>query len=115
VIPNALRAAGVKVDVVDAYQNVVPESAPEQLRRALAEGIDVATFTSSSSVSHLAHVAHLAEVYWPFPSVPAISIGPITSRTLRDSGWPPAAEAEPSDIPGLLAAVTRWTTLPHGS
>jgi uroporphyrinogen-III synthase len=115
VIPHALHAAGVQVDVVDAYQNVVPEHAPEQLRQALAEGIDVATFTSSSSVTHLAQVALLAQVAWPFPSVPAISIGPITSKTLRDSGWPPAAEAGPSDIPGLLEAVVRWTALPSRS
>jgi uroporphyrinogen-III synthase len=111
VIPQALRAAGVQVDAVDAYQNGVPEGAPEQLRRALAEGIGLATFTSSSSVTHLVKVALLAEVAWPFPSVPAISIGPITSKTLRDSGWPPAAEAEPSDIPGLLGAVASWSAL----
>ncbi len=29
VIPEALRAAGAVVDVVDAYRNVVPEAAPE--------------------------------------------------------------------------------------
>jgi hypothetical protein len=26
---------------------------------------------------------------------------------LRESGWEPAAEANPSDIPGLVAAVSR--------
>ncbi len=38
VIPEALRQAGALVDVVDAYQNALPEAAPEQLRRALANG-----------------------------------------------------------------------------
>ena len=33
VIPDALRAAGAVVDVVDAYRNVMPEAAPERLRR----------------------------------------------------------------------------------
>jgi uroporphyrinogen-III synthase len=92
------------VDVVDAYRNVVPEAAPEQLRRALAEGIDAAAFTSSSSVSHLAEAARLAGVEWPFAGVLAVSIGPITSETLRSLGWPPAGEANPSDIPGLIEA-----------
>ena len=46
--------AGAEVDVVDAYRNVMPEDAPEQLRSALAAGIDAATFTSSSSATHLA-------------------------------------------------------------
>jgi uroporphyrinogen-III synthase/uroporphyrinogen III methyltransferase/synthase len=105
VIPDSLREAGAAVDVVDAYCNVVPEAAPEQLRRALADGLDAATFTSSSAATHLAEAARKAGVAWPFEGVPAVSIGPITSRTLRDLGWPPAAEAEPSDIPGLVAAV----------
>jgi uroporphyrinogen-III synthase/uroporphyrinogen III methyltransferase/synthase len=107
VIPDALRSAGAVVDVVDAYRNVVPKAAPEQLCRALAAGIDAATFTSSSSAIHLAEAAHQAGIRWPFAGVPAVSIGPITGQTLRDLGWPPAAEAAPSDIPGLVAAVVR--------
>ncbi len=105
VIPDALREAGAEVQVVDAYRNALPEAAPEQLRAALAGGIDAATFTSSSSVTHLAEAARLAGVAWPFTAVPAVSIGPITSQTLRDLGWEPAFEASPSDIPGLIAAV----------
>ena len=105
VIPDALRSAGATVDVVDAYQNIVPTTAPEQLRVALARRIDAATFTSSSSATHLANVARAAGIPFPFPGVKAVSIGPITSATLRELGWPPVAEANPHDIPGLLAAV----------
>jgi uroporphyrinogen-III synthase len=107
VIPDALREAGATVDVVDAYQNVLPAAAPEQLRLALAEKIDAATFTSSSSVTHLAEAARQAGITWPFVQVPAVSIGPITSQSLRELGWEPAAEANPSDIPGLIDAVVR--------
>jgi uroporphyrinogen-III synthase/uroporphyrinogen III methyltransferase/synthase len=107
VIPDALREAGAVVDVVEAYQNAMPETAPEQLQEALAHGIDAATFTSSSSVTHLAAAAREAGVSWPFAGVAAVSIGPITSQTLRDFGWEPAVEANPSDIPGLIAAVAR--------
>ncbi len=107
VIPDALRAAGAAVEVVDAYRNVLPESAPSLLRRALAEGLDAATFTSSSSATHLAEAARAAGVAWPLASVPAVSIGPITSQTLRELGWEPAAEADPFDIPGLIVAVER--------
>ena len=107
VIPDALRDAGAQVDVVDAYRNAMPKGAPEQLRAALAEGIDAATFTSSSSVTHLALAAEHAGVEWPLAEVPAVSIGPITSATLRDLGWEPSIEANPSDIPGLISAVVR--------
>jgi uroporphyrinogen-III synthase len=104
-IPDSLRAIGAIVDVVDAYQNAIPNGAPDKLRTALASRIDAATFTSSSSVSHLAEVARAAKVAFPFSGVKAISIGPITSATLRELGWPPATEADPHDIPGLIKAV----------
>jgi uroporphyrinogen-III synthase/uroporphyrinogen III methyltransferase/synthase len=106
VIPDALRAAGATVDVVDAYRNAMPETAPKLLRAAVAKGLDAATFTSSSSVTHLAEAAEAAGVQWPLAGVPAVSIGPITSGTLRELGWEPAIEANPSDIPGLLGAVS---------
>jgi uroporphyrinogen-III synthase/uroporphyrinogen III methyltransferase/synthase len=105
VIPDELREAGAVLDVVEAYRNVLPEAAPGQLRRALMGGMDAATFTSSSSVTHLAEAARLAGIEWPFSGVPAVSIGPITSETLREIGWEPAAEAKHHDIPGLIAAV----------
>lgn len=107
VIPDALRAAGARVDVVEAYRNVIPVAASGLLREALAGGVDVATFTSSSSVTNLAEAARAAGLEWPFAGVPAVSIGPITSRTLRELGWEPAIEAKPSDISGMISAVTQ--------
>ena len=107
VIPDALRVAGAVVNVVDAYRNAMPEAAPGQLREALASRLDAATFTSSSSVTHLSAAARAAGLAWPFAGVPAISIGPITSGTLRELGWEPAIEANPSDIPGLIAVVAQ--------
>jgi uroporphyrinogen-III synthase len=105
VIPDALRAAGATVDVIDAYRNILPTAAPQQLRHAYARGLDAATFTSSSSVTHLAEAAEAAGVPFPLKGVRAISIGPITSQTLRGCGWTPASEADPHDVPGLIAAV----------
>src|ERR1700676_931132 len=105
VIPTALKEAGAVVDVADAYQNVLPEEAPGLLREALMGGLDAATFTSSSSVTHLAEAAERARIAFPLFGVPAISIGPITSQTLRDFGGEPTAEADPHDVPGLVAAV----------
>jgi uroporphyrinogen-III synthase len=105
VIPDALRAAGATVDVIEAYRNVLPQTAPGLLRAALETGIAAATFTSSSSVTHLAEAARAAGIAFPFAGVAAVSIGPITSQTLRDLGWEPAAEASPSHLAGLIAAV----------
>jgi uroporphyrinogen-III synthase len=107
VIPDALRAAGAEVSVVDAYWNAMPESAPELLLTAIASGIDAVTFTSSSSATHLARAAEAAGVGWPLAGVVAISIGPITSGTLRGLGWEPAVEADRSDIPRLIDAIVQ--------
>ena len=107
VIPTALKEAGAMVDVADAYCNVLPAEAPDRLDAALRWPVDAATFTSSSSVTHLAEAARRAGIEFPLLGVPAISIGPITSQTLREFRWNPAAEADPHDIPGLVAAVER--------
>lgn len=107
VIPDALRAAGAQVDVVDAYRNLLPSNAADLLRAALAQPVAAALFTSSSTAEHLAEAARQAGLPFPLPGVLAISIGPITSQTLREFDWPPAAEATPHDIPGLLDALVR--------
>lgn len=107
VIPDALRAAGAVLDVVDAYQNRMPANAPVRLRQALERGVDAATFTSSSSVTHLANAVRAAGLSFPLAGVAAVSIGPVTSKTLRESGWEPAVEASPSDIPNLIKAVVQ--------
>jgi uroporphyrinogen-III synthase len=110
VIPDTLQALGAHINVVDAYRNVLPEAAPRLLRTAVTEGIDAATFTSSSSATHLAEAARAAWIAWPLADVPAISIGPVTTKTLRELGWEPAVEAHPSDIPGLIAATADLLT-----
>jgi len=111
VIPDALTAAGALMTVVDAYRTVLPEGSAERLAEALRVGVDAATFTSSSSVRNLAEVAREAGVGFPLTGpggqVKAISIGPVTTATLREFGWEEAGEAEASDLPGLIAAVVK--------
>ncbi|HEV2135272.1 MAG TPA: uroporphyrinogen-III synthase [Terracidiphilus sp.] len=110
VIPEEMRKAGATVDVVDAYRNVLPDEAPEMLREALKKHVDAACFSSSSSVIHLAQAARRAGIEFPLAGVVAVSIGPITSDTLRGLGWEPAREANPSDVPGLIGAVKQALT-----
>lgn len=107
VIPDQLRSLGAVVEVVDAYQNIPPSGAAEQMRLALNSALSAATFTSSSTVHNFALVARLAGIQVPPPGLPAISIGPVTTATLREYDWLPVEEANPSDIPGLVQAVVR--------
>jgi uroporphyrinogen-III synthase len=105
VIPDALAAKGGVMTVVEAYQTGLPDGARELLAAALKSGVDAATFTSSSTVRNLAEVAREAGIGFPLAGVPAVSIGPVTSATLREFGWEPAGEAAASDLPGLIEAV----------
>lgn len=107
VIPDALRRAGATVDIAEAYRTALPQNAPERLREALNAPVDAVTFSSSSTVMHFAEVSFLLGIRIPLPRVAAVSIGPITSTTLRQYGWNPAAEANPSDAGGLIQAVVR--------
>lgn len=108
VIPDTLRAQGARVDVVDAYRTVIPAGSVAAIRAAFGEGTppDAVTFTSSSTVSNFLELLHEAGVAPP-ASLRAVSIGPITSRTLRENGWDPASEADPHDLAGLVDAVVR--------
>jgi uroporphyrinogen-III synthase len=105
VVPDSLTKLGAVMTVVDAYFTALPGGARELLAEALKIGVDAATFTSSSSVRNLAEVAREAGVAFPMPGVKAISIGPVTSATLREFGWEPTAEAAMSDLPRLIDAV----------
>jgi uroporphyrinogen-III synthase len=111
VVPVELEKAGATVDVVDAYQTVVPTRSREALRQVFERPADLpqaVTFTSSSTVTNFFRLINEAGISaWP-PSMAAASIGPITSRTLLDHGIEPVVEAAEYTIPGLVAALCRW-------
>ena len=109
VIPDALRGRGAVVDVVDAYRTVIPAESVTAVRTIFGAGgrvPDAATFTSSSTVTNFLNLVREAGVEIP-KAMRAFSIGPITTGTLRDCGWEPAAEADPHDLGGVVAAVVR--------
>jgi len=108
-IPDALRARGATVDVVDAYRTAIPAESVTAIRTIFGPGErapDATTFTSSSTVTNFLNLMREAGVARP-ESMRAVSIGPITSRTLRENRWEPAGEADPHDLGGLVEAVVR--------
>ena len=102
VLPVALRQRGAAVDVVEAYRNILPEDAKVRASQVFREPYpDWVTFASSSAALNLAHVAGTNTLQ----VVKIASIGPITSRTVRELGLTVSAEAKESTIPGLVAAL----------
>jgi uroporphyrinogen-III synthase len=119
VIPSALRKLGARVDVVEAYETVIPQASRRRLRAALRSSrrrLDVITFTSSSTVRNFVALlkenrGRVGRVYTGtslkrhLKGVRLASIGPVTSSTLRDLGLRVDIEAAEYTIPGLINAI----------
>jgi uroporphyrinogen III methyltransferase/synthase len=97
VLPEALRERGAEVDVLALYETVAEPLDPDQL--AAARSADYVTFTSSSTVRFF-----LAAMDGSLAGR-LVSIGPVTTETLREHGLEPHIEAERHDIDGVVAAI----------
>jgi len=114
VIPRELRKAGAAVDVVEAYETVVPRASARRLRALLGNKRcrpHAITFTSSSTVRNFVLLLGLRSARatlkkrYSHNGVHSASIGPVTSATLREFGLPVDIEAKEYTIPGLVAAI----------
>ena len=99
VLPDALRARGAQVDVLALYETIAE---PLSLQALTARGADYITFTSSSTVRFFLDAAGGAGLS---PETRIVSIGPITSETLRKHGLEPHVEAEDHDVDGVIRAL----------
>jgi uroporphyrinogen-III synthase len=114
VLPETLTAAGAEVTIAPAYRTVIPTGSIPQLRalfHSRAGYPDAITFTSSSTATNLLALLEAAGLSLP-PEIQRISIGPITSQTMRDLDLPPHAEAAQPTIPALVEKVVK--TLKQG-
>ena len=110
VIPRELRKAGARVDVVEAYETIVPESSRQRLKAALANPKrrpHIVTFTSSSTVRNFVQLLGGSRRLKTLGRIRMASIGPVTSSTLREFGLSVDISAREFTIPGLVAAIVR--------
>lgn len=108
VIPKELRKAGADVDVVEAYETVIPHQSRTRLRSALANPRrrpHVITFTSSSTVRNF--VALIGSRGKKLDGILLASIGPVTSSTLQELKLRVDIKAKEFTIPGLVEAIVR--------
>ncbi len=107
VIPEELRAAGAHLDVVEAYETVVPEKSRGRLKRLMesrARRPHVVTFTSSSTVRNFVELLGGAPAA-ALKDIQLASIGPVTSATLRELGFRVDIEAREFTMAGLIRAI----------
>jgi uroporphyrinogen III methyltransferase/synthase len=107
-LARGLEDLGGIVDDLDAYATV-PETEDRTGHRArlLAEGADLVTFTSSSTVTNFCNLVDVAALCAQFPKLKFVSIGPVTTKTAVERGLPVAAEAKVHTIPGLVEAILK--------
>jgi uroporphyrinogen-III synthase len=111
VLPDALTAAGAGVTIAPAYRTVIPTASAQQIRTLFhspATWPDAIAFTSSSTVTNLLALLESAGLTLP-SEIRRISIGPITSQTLRELGYPPHAEAAETTVPALAEILIQST------
>jgi uroporphyrinogen III methyltransferase/synthase len=103
VLPRELAKLGAIVDEAIAYRTVAEtDDVSGGQARFRAEGADLITFTSSSTVENFVAL----KLPWP-AGLKTASIGPITSKTMRELGLSVDVEATQYDIPGLTAAIRK--------
>jgi len=101
VLPDALRARGAEVDVLALYETVAEPLSPRALQST--RGADYITFTSSSTVRFFLDAA--GGTAGLSPETRIVSIGPVTSETLREHGLEPQVEAKDHDVDGVIHAL----------
>lgn len=104
-LPDALRLACARVDVVEAYRTRGPDDAVvAALRETLAaRAVHVVMFTASSTVQNLC--AHVPDAPALLAGVTVGTIGPITSEACARAGIRVTVEASPYTVPALLDAL----------
>jgi len=106
VVAETLRAAGAAVEQIVVYRSTDVAQPDPEIAAALKAGrIDWTTVTSSA-------IAHsLAKLFGEdLRKTKIVSISPVTSATLRELGFEPAAEATQYTMEGVVATILTATS-----
>lgn len=98
-LAEALAQAGAQVDEIPVYHTLLPSPDPTG-QEALRQGVDVITFTSSSTVRNFVSMIgnEIGEAL-------VACIGPITAQTAQELGLPVHIVAKAYTIPGLVEVL----------
>jgi len=108
ILPEELRRKGAIVDLIPVYDTVVPDGMAERLEELFQQGgIDLITFTSSSTVHNFVQAAGANLDLSRFKYA---AIGPITAATARKYGLPVAIMPGEWTVPELAEAIIEYFT-----
>lgn len=112
VLPERLRELGFDVDVVAVYRLMTAEPDPAVLARLSAGDASAVLFASGGTARRFVQTLRTAglDEAAVLAHTAVASIGPVTTRALRELGIDVAVEAAESTAPSLVAAVTAYLT-----
>jgi uroporphyrinogen III methyltransferase/synthase len=117
-LPETLRQWGATVDVIAAYRTVIPATDGSALENLLqAHGVDMITFTSSSTVANFVQLFPRQSLASLLDGVAVACIGPITRKTVEEMGGHTDVVSKEFTIPGLVRAIVdyfEWQKSPRG-
>jgi uroporphyrinogen III methyltransferase/synthase len=109
ILPEALASMGALVDEVITYRTVLGEGNSARIIEMLKnKGIQVITFTSSSTVRNFIHMLGAADINDLLAGVTVACIGPVTADTAREAGIRVDLVAEEYTIEGLVSAILKY-------
>lgn len=107
-LAERLAAKGATVDAIPIYQTLAADLDVDALR-ALNVGVDLLTFTSSSTVRNLVQALRAANGTPPtFVHETIACIGPVTAETAHELGLRVDIVAEDHTIDGLVDAIVAY-------
>ena len=107
VLAEGLTKLGAQVRRVTAYRTVTATGASDRARQLLQEGVDVVTFTSSSTVRNLMDL--LGSDKELLASSLIACIGPVTAATAAELGLRVDLVAKEATVEGMVQAlVSHW-------
>ncbi len=108
VLPVELARMGARVDEVAAYCTRLDTSGRETVLQRLAQGgVDLVTFTSSSTARNFKAMLPEADAGSLMARTAVAAIGPITADTAAGLGFDVRVVADVYTIPGLVEAIRR--------
>jgi uroporphyrinogen III methyltransferase/synthase len=113
VLPVELSKQGAQVEIVEAYQSVLPSISRDGLEQIFAERpVDMIVFTSSSTVANLAELLRPKPIADFLNETAVAAIGPITARTAEAHGLRVLVQPAQYKISSLVAAILDYYTKP---
>jgi uroporphyrinogen III methyltransferase/synthase len=106
VLPRELEARGVRVMVAPAYRTTLAREGADRVRALLeSRGIDVVTFTSSSTVRGFREALAPADLRRLLDGVAVAAIGPVTAESAAEHGLRVSIMPTEYTVPALADAI----------